>query len=58
MAWLTGTVFFLIIYNGPCHKLPPALQLSYFEVSGDDQDLYAGVDLLDSRGLRYFPRLW
>ena len=58
VAWFTGTVFFLICYNGPCHKLPPALQLKYFEVSGEDQDIYAGVDLTDSRGLRYFPRLW
>ena len=58
VAWLTATVWFLVMYLGPCHKLPSRQQLHYYEMSGNDQDIYAGVTGADSRGLRFFPQLW
>ena len=58
VAWLIATTFFLICYASPCAKLPPKAQLQYFELGGDDQDIFAGVDDTDARGLKHFPRLW
>ena len=58
IAWLIATVFFLICYSCPCAKLPPRAQLQFFELGGDDQDIFAGVDDMDSRGLKPFPRMW
>lgn len=58
VAWLTGTVFFLATYTSPCRALPSPAQLHYYEMGSDDQDIFAGVDAIDSRGLRHFPRLW
>ena len=58
VAWLTATVWYLVMYWGPCHKLPSRQQLHYYEMSGADQDIYAGVTGADSRGLRFFPQLW
>ena len=50
--------FFLIAYSAPCLKLPPPERLAFFELGGDDQDIFAGGDDADSRGLKHFPRLW
>ena len=58
IAWLIATTFFLICYSCPCAKLPPKLQLQFFELGGDDQDIFSGVDDTDARGLEHFPRLW
>ena len=58
VAWLTGTAFFLATYTSPCHALPSPVQLQYYEMGTGDQDIFAGVDAIDSRGLRHFPRLW
>ncbi|CAL5218914.1 g660 [Coccomyxa viridis] len=58
IAWLIASIFFLICYSCPCAKLPPRAQLQFFEQGGDDQDIFAGVDDMDSRGLKYFPRMW
>ena len=58
MAFVTATVSFLITYGSRCTKLPPPKQLAFYELGGADQDIFAGVDDADSRGLRHFPRLW
>jgi hypothetical protein len=58
VAWVIATVFFTITYSSECQKLPPPRQLQYFELGGDDQDIFAGVDDTDARGLKHFPRLW
>ena len=58
MAFVTATVFFLITYASRCAQLPPPKQLAFYELGGGDQDIFAGVDDADARGLRHFPRLW
>lgn len=58
VAWLIATVFFVVCYASPCQKLPPRTQLQFFELGGGDQDIFAGVDDTDARGLKHFPRLW
>lgn len=58
VAWIIATAFFLITYASGCKKLPPGSQLQYFELGGSDQDIFAGVDDTDARGLKHFPRLW
>ena len=58
VAWATATAFFLITYSAPCLKLPPPASLAFFELGGGDQDIFAGGDDVDARGLRHFPRLW
>ena len=58
MAWITATAFFLNVYSAPCLKLPPPDKLAFFELGGDDQDIFSGGDDTDSRGLKHFPRLW
>ncbi|KAL3138646.1 hypothetical protein ABBQ32_006406 [Trebouxia sp. C0010 RCD-2024] len=58
VAWLVATAWFLVTYHSPCQPLPSKEQLSYYESSGEDQDIYAGVSGFDSRGLKFFPQLW
>ncbi|DBA70944.1 TPA: hypothetical protein ACH3X2_011387 [Trebouxia sp. C0005] len=58
VAWLVATTWFLATYSSPCQNLPSKEQLSYYENSGEDQDIYAGVSGFDSRGLKFFPQLW
>ena len=58
VGWVTATVFFLITWASPCTRLPPAPQLAFYELGGNDQDIFAGVDGADARGLKHFPRLW
>lgn len=58
VAWLVATAWFLVTYHSPCQQLPSKEQLSYYESSGEDQDIYAGVSGFDSRGLKFFPQLW
>ena len=58
VAWVTATAFFLLVYSAPCLKLPPPERLAWFEMGGNDQDIFAGGDDADARGLKHFPRLW
>ena len=58
VAWMVATIWFLVTYASPCQNLPSKEQLSYYENSGDDQDIYAGVSGYDARGLKFFPQLW
>lgn len=58
VAWLISTTFFVICYASPCTQLPPKAQLQFFELGGDDQDIFAAVDDTDARGLKHFPRMW
>ncbi|KAK9853864.1 hypothetical protein WJX84_007554 [Apatococcus fuscideae] len=58
IAWVTSTVFFLACWVGECKPLPSARHLSFYEMDGDEQDIYAGVDSVDPSGLKHFPRLW
>ena len=58
VAWVTSTVFFLACWVGECKPLPSARHLSFYEMDGDEQDIYAGVDSVDPSGLKHFPRLW
>jgi len=58
VAWLVATTWFIATYSSPCQNLPSKEQLSYYENSGEDQDIYAGVSGFDSRGLKFFPQLW
>lgn len=57
-AWMVATIWFVITWASPCQPLPSKEQLEYYESSGEDQDIYAGVSGYDSRGLKFFPQLW